>query len=158
MLLGNSKKKTLLSPEWPDAGHEAAEATRAGQSPRAPCPQPSPRLFCPCTTKEGELSRTTFYSSELFCFQVAWDQSHVALLQSLHMGAGPAGLLGTMRGLRERLQSFSSAVQCHCGDPVPSPSSPVLAPLHLPPPDLIHYPWRVIAELCRESSDEHLGP
>lgn len=27
----HSTKKTLLSPEWPDAGHEAAEATWAGQ-------------------------------------------------------------------------------------------------------------------------------
>lgn len=54
---------------------------------------------------------------------MAWDQSHVALLQSLHMGAGPAGCLGTLRGPRERLQCILPAVQCHCGDPLP----PVLA-------------------------------
>ena len=112
---------------------EAAESAWAGQQPRALSPHPFPRLLCPCTPKGGELSRTTFYSSKLFCFQMAWDQSHVTLLQSLHMGPGPAGRPGTLRGLWERLRNFLPAVQCHCGCPLPLVRVLVPPPLHLLP-------------------------
>lgn len=120
--------------EWPKAaGLRLLRLQGLASRPELPAPTPFPGRSALAPPKGGELSRTTFYSSKLFCFQMAWDQSHVTLLQSLHTGAGPAGCLGTLRGLWERLWSFLPAEQCHCGCPLPLVPASVPPPLHLLP-------------------------
>ena len=67
---------------------------------------------------------------------MAWDQSHVALPQSLHMGAGPAGPLETLRGVGGRLSGEAAGLLTRSARSLrgPTPSSPDAGPSQAPLP------------------------
>lgn len=138
MSLGNSKNKAPHSLEWPQAaGPETVEAPGAGRRPRAPSPQPFPRLLCPWTPKEENCPRLHFTPANDSVSR--WHRTKaMSLCCSLCVWElGQQDAWGHWRGLWERLQSFSPAAQCHRGcplPPVPVPVPPAPSPCSQPFP------------------------